>query len=63
MSVFTMKDNFGAIPDLTINSLHEALTHAKNRAKDWKRTIVIINDEGGEWVIFPDQKVVKRKAS
>ncbi len=63
MSVFGLKDNYGPIPDLTINSLHEALTHAKNRAKAWHRTIVVVDSQGGAWVVFPDQKVVKRKAS
>lgn len=58
--VYTFKDGLSNIPDLAVASLHVALEEAKRRAKDWNRTIIVM-DKINEWVVTPDQKVVKRK--
>ena len=58
--MFTLRDKFGELPEVTYATFVGAMRGAKMRAHNQNRIVTIRNEFGYEWHVKPDGSVLKR---
>lgn len=58
--MYSLKDDFGVIPDCNYDRVFRAIRAARMRASQWHRTVFVTHSGKFEWVVSPKKVVTKR---